>query len=57
MFRWIKSAQKFVELGENLRNIPRVVRKATAEMFHEADLHGRFVDERPEFGPDYKIAI
>ena len=57
LFRWIKSAQRFVEQGEHLRNIPRVVRMATAEMFHEADLHGRFADERLEFGPDYKAAI
>jgi hypothetical protein len=26
-------------------------------MFHEVDLHGRFVDERLEFGPEYKTAI
>lgn len=57
LFRWIKAAQRFVDQGEHLRNIPRVVRQATAEMFHEADLHGRFVDERLEFGPDYKTAI
>lgn len=57
LFRWIKSAQEFVEQGEHLRNIPRVVRQATAEMFHEADLHGRFVDERLEFGPGYQAAI
>lgn len=57
LFRWIKSAQKFVEQGEHLRNIPAAVRRATAEMFHEADLHARFADERLEFGAAYQAAI
>lgn len=57
LYRWIKSAQKFVDQGEHLRKIPSVVRQATAAMFHEADLHGRFVDECLEFGNDYKIPI
>ena len=60
LYRWIKAAQKFVEQGEHLRNVPPVVRQATAAMFHEADLHGRFVDERLDFGPvgdGYQAAI
>jgi hypothetical protein len=46
LYKWIKAAQRFIENGEHLRDIPSAVRAATAAMFHEADLHGRFLEER-----------
>jgi hypothetical protein len=55
LFKWIKAAQRFVENGEHLRDMPSAVRTATAAMFHEADLTGRFA-ERLEYGTDYRAA-
>jgi phage/plasmid-associated DNA primase len=58
LFRWIEAARRFVAQGEHLRNQPTAVREATTAMFHEADLYGRFAEERLEFGPhtEYQVA-
>jgi hypothetical protein len=58
LFKWIAAARRFIEQGEHMRNIPSAVRDATAAMFHETDLHGRFVDERLQFGPhsEYQVS-
>jgi hypothetical protein len=51
LYKWIQAAQRFINRGEQLRDMPSAVRDATAAMFHEADIHGRLV-ERLEFGDD-----
>jgi hypothetical protein len=48
------AAQRFVANGEELGNIPSSVRDATAEMFHEADLHSRVADQL-EFGAAFDM--
>ena len=50
LFRWLQHCREFIEAGEQMRDWPDVIRRATAEMFHESDLHGRFCDERLVFG-------
>jgi phage/plasmid-associated DNA primase len=55
LFKWIKAAKRFIENGEHLRDMPSAVRTATAAMFHEADLTGRFA-ERLEYGTEYRAA-
>jgi phage/plasmid-associated DNA primase len=54
LYKWIQAAQRFVANGEELGNIPSSVRDATAEMFHESDIHGRVAD-RLEFGEGFDI--
>ena len=45
LYRWIQAAQRFISNGEELGNMPSSVREATAAMFHEADLHGRLLEQ------------
>lgn len=51
LFKWLQCCREFIETGEHMRDWPDVVRMATAAMFRESDLHGRFCDERLVFGP------
>jgi len=42
LYSRIQAAKRFISNGEELGNMPSSVREATADIFHEADLHGRF---------------
>ena len=55
LFKWIQAARRFIDQGENLRQIPASVRDATAAMFHEADHHSRFLDHL-QFAKDFPAA-
>ena len=50
LFRWLQSCREFIEIGEHMRDWPPVIQLATAAMFRESDLHGRFCEERLVFG-------
>jgi phage/plasmid-associated DNA primase len=50
LFRWFQACREFIEAGEHMRDWPDVIRIATAAMFNESDLHGRFCQERLKFG-------
>jgi len=51
LFKWLQCCREFIEAGEHMRDWPPVIELATAAMFNESDLHGRFCDERLVFGP------
>ena len=51
LFKWLQCCREFIEAGEHMRDWPDVIRTATAAMFNESDLHGRFCEERLVFGP------
>lgn len=50
LFKWLQHCREFIEVGEHMRDWPGVIELATAAMFKESDLHGRFCDERLLFG-------
>jgi hypothetical protein len=51
LFKWLQCCREFIEAGEHMRDWPDVIQLATAAMFKESDVHGRFCDERLVFGP------
>jgi phage/plasmid-associated DNA primase len=52
LFRWLIAARDFIADGEQMKITSDAIRNATAGMFREADVHGRFAEERLEFdGP------
>jgi phage/plasmid-associated DNA primase len=50
LFKWLQHCREFIEVGEHMRDWPPVIELATAAMFKESDLHGRFCEERLVFG-------
>ena len=50
LFKWLQCCREFIDAGEHMRDWPDVIRLATAAMFKESDLHGRFCEERLVFG-------
>jgi D5 N terminal like len=50
LFRWLQHCREFIADGEQMRDWPEVIRRATSAMFNESDLHGRFCEERLLFG-------
>jgi hypothetical protein len=50
LHKWLQCCREFIELGEHMRDWPPVIELATAAMFKESDLHGRFCEERLVFG-------
>jgi phage/plasmid-associated DNA primase len=50
LFRWLQRCREFIADGEQMRDWPDVIRRATSAMFNESDLHGRFCEERLVFG-------
>jgi len=48
--KWLQRCREFIAAGEHMRDWPPVIELATAAMFKESDLHGRFCDERLVFG-------
>ena len=49
LFKWLIAARDFIADGEQMKITSDAVREATASMFREADLHGRFAEERLVF--------
>lgn len=50
LYRWLQCCREFIDVGEHMRDWPRVIELATAAMFKESDLHGRLCEERLVFG-------
>ena len=50
LFKWLQCCREFIAAGEQMRDWPDVIRRATSAMFNESDLHGRFCEERLVFG-------
>ena len=50
LHKWLQCCREFIEVGEHMRDWPPVIELATASMFKESDLHGRFCEERLVFG-------
>jgi hypothetical protein len=50
LYKWLQCCREFIQIGEHMRDWPPVIELATAAMFKESDLHGRFCEERLVFG-------